>query len=259
MKSRPLRSRSSGISVDSQQLLCQLFLEKLPGGGHVVTGAELDNRIETGLHRSTARLLLVGSWGRPSSLSSPPFRRSHEVRCGPSTRLTNSNLIGASPWMRSKNGAHSPSLCPRPVKVTSPLLLYPCPSAPRPRTFPPRPLFPSFAPRTVQRIMLSDFGQGREEEARAIKPTFYFFLSSTAYGAITIARVFSCRTSGGSYSSHRTLFLLLSWVIWRRYVEANFAAKVTWETPFTEVQRKMSWLYREIGNRSNFKLLSAWV
>lgn len=37
--------------------------------------------------------------------------------------------------------------------------------------------------------MLSDFGQGREEEARAIKPTFYFFLSSTAYGAIDRAGI----------------------------------------------------------------------
>lgn len=63
--------------------------------------------------------------------------------------------------------------------------------------------------RTVQRIMLSDFGQGREE-ARAIKPTFYFFLSSTTYRAITrTTLLYNAAFSSSSFSSFSLLQIVL--------------------------------------------------
>lgn len=84
---------------------------------------ELRTRQATsGLHRTTARLVLLV---RPifearKPVSSPPFTEATRSGALPPTPQ-DSNLIGAPTWLRSKNGAHSPSLCPVPPLLSSPL------------------------------------------------------------------------------------------------------------------------------------------
>lgn len=83
--------------------------------------------------------------------------------------------------------------------------------------------------------MLSDFGQGREE-ARAIKPAFYFFLSSTMYRAITIPRALSyTRPCRDRFSLAFAPFPppdLSSWIAWRFGLDYPIPARVPYGTIF---------------------------